>query len=145
MRDMLIRVRLMRKRKDNLRLIYIRTKDSEFKVFLCGIQVDIFNTFLSVCITTPGKIKKWLRKWTREDFNWVIDFSEESHVKLLLELVVEKYKNVYPHIYKNHILTDDRLWLRIWVSEHMGKEIRKNDKSAYNRLFRPSSYISNRF
>ena len=109
----------------------------------CYVNPEIFEAFLEVTNTKRTQMKKWLTKWAEEDFNWVIDFSEFSHIKLLKELVIDKYRRVYPHLYYNNAV-DTHGWMRCWVSEKMGKEIRKNDKPTYNRLFNSSPNYGSR-
>lgn len=110
----------------------------------CYVNPEIFEAFLAVTNTKRTQMKKWLTKWAEEDFNWVIDFSEFSHIKLLKALVIDKYRRIYPHLYYNNAV-DTHGWMRCWVSEKMGKEIRKNDKPTYNRLFNSSTNYGSRF
>ena len=65
----------------------------------CYINPEIFDAFMQITHTRKSGLAKWLSKWAEEDFNWVIDFSEYSHIKLLKELVIDKYRRVYPHLY----------------------------------------------
>ena len=111
---------------------------------LCYVNPEILDVFLTVTKTRQRHMVKWVRKWTEEDFNWEIDFTEYSHIKLLRELVINKYKKIYPHLYYNNAV-DNHGWMRCWISEKMGKELRKYDKPAYNRLFNSSTNYGNRF
>lgn len=104
----------------------------------CYVNPEVFDAFLHVTKTRRTQIAKWLTKWAEEDFNWQIDFTEYSHIKLLKELVIDKYRRVYPHMYYNNAV-DTHGWMRVWVSEKMGKEIRRYDKPTYNRLFNSAS------
>lgn len=106
-------------------------------VHLCYVNPEILEVFLKVTGTKQRQMVKWITRWTEEDFNWVIDFTEYSHIKLLKELVIDKYRRVYPHLYYNNAV-DTHGWMRCWISEKMGKEIRRNDRPAYNRLFNSS-------
>lgn len=128
----------------NVRYVYIkvRHRTSKRRCFICTVHSEIFDTFMKSCNVQRSQFRKYLSKWAMEDFNWQMDFWSRSHVDLLACLVDDKYKNVYPHVYFNHIVEFPQYWLRVWVSEHMGKEIRKHDKPAYNRLFRSALYRS---
>ena len=110
---------------------------------LCYVNPEIVDEFLRITKTKQKQMSKWLTKWAEEDFNWVIDFTEYSHIKLLKELVIDKYRRVYPHLYYNNAV-DNHGWMRCWISEKMGKEIRRNDKPAYNRLFNSSTNYGSR-
>lgn len=112
-------------------------------VHLCYVNPEIFEVFLEVTGTKQRQMVKWVTRWTEEDFNWVIDFTEYSHIKLLKELVIDKYRRVYPHLYYNNAV-DTHGWMRCWISEKMGKEIRRNDRPAYNRLFNSSANYGSR-
>lgn len=110
---------------------------------LCYVNREIFDAFLETTHTRSTQMKKWIIQWTEEDFNWRIDFSEYVHIKLLKELVIDKYRRVYPHLYYNNAV-DTHGWMRCWISEKMGKEIRRNDKPTYNRLFNSSANYGSR-
>lgn len=112
-------------------------------VHLCYVNPDISDVFFAVTKTKQRHMVKWVRVWAEEDFNWDIDFTEYSHIKLLKELVLNKYKRIYPHLYYNNAV-DTHGWMRCWISEKMGKEIRKHDKPAYNRLFNSTPNYSGR-
>jgi len=128
-----------------LKMVYIRVKDQEDKAYVCSIHPDIYNTFFDVCKVHRTFFKRWLTKWAEEDFNWWIDFSEKYHIQLLKELVIDKYRCVYPHIHYNQVVTNEHFWLRVWMSEHMGREIRKHDRAKYNKLFKLASNCGSRF
>lgn len=104
-------------------------------VHFCYLNPEICDAFLKATNTKQKNLSKWLTKWAKEDFHWEIDFTEYSHIQLLKELVIDKYKSVYPHLYYNKAV-DTHGWMRCWVSEKMGKEIRRYDKPTYNKLFR---------
>lgn len=103
-------------------------------ISLCAVNPIILNSFFKVTHTSRKNIVEWIRKWTNEDFNWIIDYTEYYHLNLLKELVIDKYKKIYPHIYYNNAI-DDNTWIRVWISEKMGREIRRHDKPEYNRIF----------
>ena len=112
-------------------------------VHLCYVNGEILETFLKIANTSRRNMKKWLTKWAEEDFCWDIDFTEYSHIQLLKELVIDRYKRLYPHLYYNNAV-DNHGWMRCWVSEKMGKEILRHDKAAYNRLFNASTNYGGR-
>lgn len=111
---------------------------------LCFIHPEIFETFLDVTHTRQTQMKKWIIKWAEEDFNWSIDFTEVSHITLLRELILDRCKRVYPHLYYNNSVTIQG-WTRCWVSEKMSKEILRNDKARYNGLFNAAPNCGSRF
>lgn len=112
-------------------------------VHLCYINPTILEAFLDVTHAKKKQMSKWITKWAEEDFNWRIDFTEYNHIHLLKELVINKYKTIYPHLYYNDAV-DTHGWMRCWVSEKMGKEIRRNDRTTYNRLFNSSNNYGSR-
>ena len=119
-------------------LIRIRIGEDVLWICLCSIHKDIYNAFMQATNTRPKQIKTWIKRWTEEDFNWVIDYSEPNHLRLLNELIIDRYKRIHPHMYYNNVVHESRL-VRSWISEKMGKEIRKHDKPTYNRLFNSAS------
>ena len=116
--------------------IYIRVKDQEEKILLCSVHPDIYKTFMRVCRIHRTFFPRWVQRWVKEDFSWFVDFTEAGHVKLLQELIINKYRKIFPHLFYNHVVAKDEYWIRVWVSEHMSKEIRRYDRTEYNRLFK---------
>lgn len=101
---------------------------------LCYINSEIYETFFNTLNISVEEFPSFLTKWTRNDFNIELDFTKNNDIRILKELVIDKYKQLYPHMYYNS-LVDNHGWLRVWLSEKMGKEIRRYDKTKYKELF----------
>lgn len=104
---------------------------------LCYINSEIYEGFFNTLNISVEEFPSFLTKWVRDDFNIDLDFTTTNDIRILKELVIDKYKQLYPHMYYNS-LVDNHGWLRVWLSEKMGKEIKRYDKSKYRELFNPA-------
>nr|DAH73208.1 MAG TPA: hypothetical protein [Caudoviricetes sp.] len=100
----------------------------------CYVNSDVYSAFFDTFGLTADEFPSYLTKWTREDFNLELDFTMNNHIRILKELVIDKYKQLYPHMYYNDVV-DNHGWMRVWLSEKMGKEIRRYDREKYKELF----------
>ena len=140
MKEMLIGIQKSRKMKVQAnKRIYIKTAHEEqFRKmksdFICYINSEIYDAFTETLDVAYKDLYWWISKWTKEDFNLDYDFCKANDVRILRELVLDKYKILQPAIYYNNLIKEEG-WMRIWISEHMGKEIKRYDKQKYSRLF----------
>lgn len=102
---------------------------------VCCMNSDIYDAFFEVTGIERMDFADYLSKWCYEDFNLELTFTKSNDIRILKELVVDRYQAIYPHIHYNRAVNKHG-WMRVWVSERMGKEIKKHDKPRYNRLFR---------
>lgn len=91
---------------------------------LCYANRDLYLRFLTKKNIERSEFADWVRMWAREDFNIDLPMTTCKDVVILRELVQDKYLSVYPHIATRY-KTDHQGWLRIWVCNHMEKELLK--------------------
>ena len=104
---------------------------------VCYVNEEIYRKFFEVFKIERIDFADFLSRWVKEDFNLDMDFTQKNHIRILKELVIDKYKQLYPHMYYNSV-TDNHGWVRVWVSEKMGKELKKYAKDVYRQLFKPT-------
>jgi hypothetical protein len=113
--------------------------------FVCFVNSDLYEAFTSLLGVAYKDLYWWFSKWTKEDFNLDFDFCKANDLRILRELVIDKFKTIQPILYYSNVVKSKDGWMRLWVSEHMGKEIKRYDKRKYNELFNSSSNNSSRF
>lgn len=64
-------------------------------------------------------------RWAKEDFNIDLPMSTYKDIAILRELVLDKYSNAYPHLVRK-TETDRQGWMRVWVSNHMERDLQRN-------------------
>lgn len=101
----------------------------------CYINSNIYDTFFEAFNLEKEDLPLLLSRWTKDDFNLDLDFTKNNDIRILKTLVIDRYKQLYPHMYYNAVI-DNHGWLRVWLSEKMGKEIRRYDKNRYKQLFK---------
>lgn len=129
--------------------IYIRTAHEEqyrkMKAdFVCSINPEIYEAFTSMFSVKYRDLFWWIAKWTKEDFNLDYDFCKANDLRILRELVLDKYATLQPCIFYNDLINTEG-WMRVWICDHMGKEMMRYDKREYERLFKPASNSRRRF
>lgn len=102
--------------------------------YVCHMNSELYNEFCNLFGVEYKDLYWWIAKWTKEDFNLSYDFCKANDLRILRELVLDKYATLYPFIYYNNLIKVDG-WMRVWISEHMGREIKRYDKQKYSKLF----------
>lgn len=93
---------------------------------LCYAPSGVYLEFLRKKDINRAEIADWVRVWTREDFNLDIPMTTMKDIKILKELIQDKYLSVYPHIAKRYNNgMDYQGWIRVWLTAHMDKELKK--------------------
>lgn len=92
---------------------------------LCYVPSSTYIEFLRRKDITRAEIADWIRIWAHEDFNIDLPMTTLKDMKILKELVQDKYLTVYPHIAKRYGKMDYQGWLRVWLTAHMEKELLK--------------------
>ena len=110
---------------------------------VCYINSKIYKAFFDTFQIEKADLADFLSKWVKEDWNLMMDFTKSNDIRVLRELVIDKYKQLYPFMYFNYV-TDTHGWVRVWVSEKMGKEIKLHDKDKYKELFGATKNYSGR-
>lgn len=91
---------------------------------LCYAPRDLYLKFIQTKGINRADMGDYVSEWAREDFNMDIPMTTAKDIVLLRELITEKYSSVYPHLMRR-ANTDRQGWVRVWVSTHMDKELRK--------------------
>lgn len=98
-------------------------KRVEWKHF-CYVSRDLYLTFIDRTGITRAGLCEYISAWAKEDFNVEMPLTSETEMEMLKDLIVDKYKSAYPHLIK-HSMTDHHGWVRVWLANHMEKELQK--------------------
>lgn len=91
---------------------------------LCYAPKDLYLQFIRVKGIDRFEMADWISRWAKEDFNIDLPMTTAKDITILRTLILDKYKSVYPHLIRKNN-TDRQGWVRVWVSTHMDKELRK--------------------
>lgn len=93
---------------------------------VCYCARDVYIGFLRKTHIERFELADYITKWAREDFCIDLPMSTVKDVTILRELILDKYKTVYPHIvtHPEDRKYDYQGWVRVWLTEHMKKELR---------------------
>lgn len=93
---------------------------------VCYCSRDLYIEFLKKANIERFELADYFVKWAREDFCIDLPMSTVKDIAILRELILDKYKKIYPHITTNFTKReyDYRGWLGVWLTEHMKKEMR---------------------
>lgn len=91
---------------------------------LCYVPKELYLKFLRAYGLERFEMADYVTRWAKEDFNIDLPMTTAKDITILRELVIDKYRSVYPHLTRKS-QTDRQGWLRVWVSTHMEKELRK--------------------
>lgn len=93
---------------------------------VCYCPRDVYTEFFRKAGIEKFELADYVVKWAREDFCIDLPMSTVKDIAILRELVLDKYKNVYPHIvtHPENRKFDYQGWVRVWITEHMKKEMR---------------------
>ena len=70
-----------------------------------------------------AELADWVQIWAKEDFNIDLPMTTTTNLKILKELIQDKYLSVYPYIAQRYSKIDYQGWIRIWITTHMQKEL----------------------
>lgn len=91
----------------------------------CYAPRELYLKFIELNHIERFEMADWVSRWAREDFNVEIAVTTSKDISLLKVLIMDKYSTVYPHLIRQSH-TDRQGWIRVWVSTHMEREMRKN-------------------
>ena len=92
---------------------------------LCYAPNETYLNFLTQKNIERFELADWIRVWISEDFNMDLPMTTTKDLKILRELIQDKYLSVYPHIAKRYSTIDYQGWIRVWLTTHMEKELAK--------------------
>ena len=92
---------------------------------LCYAPRDLYLRFLKAKGLERFQMADYVARWANEDFNVELAMSTSRDIQFLRELVLDKYKNAYPHLIRKTD-TDHQGWMRVWVSFQMERDLNRN-------------------
>lgn len=92
---------------------------------LCYAPRELYLKFLKTKGVERFQMADYVSRWAREDFNIDLPMTTAKDIAVLRELVLDKYSNAYPHLIRK-TETDRQGWMRVWVSNHMERDLQKN-------------------
>lgn len=101
-------------------------KDKLVWEHLCYVPTDLYLMFLRQKGIERVEMSDYLSRWAKQDFNIDIPMTTARDITILRELVVDKYRTVYPHMARR-TPTDRQGWVRVWVSDHMERDMNRRD------------------
>lgn len=90
----------------------------------CYVPRDLYLKFLSAMEIERVEVADYISKWAKQDFNIDLSMTTTTDIKTLKELILDKYRSVYPHIFISTD-TDHQGWVRVWITAHMNKDLEK--------------------
>lgn len=99
-------------------------KDELAWVHFCYIQPDLYQKFLDTKHIERFEMAEYITQWAKEDFNAHLSMATRKDVTVLKMLIQDKYSTVYPQIVRKSA-TDRQGWARVWISDHISKELRR--------------------
>lgn len=103
-------------------------KDELQWAHLCYVPKDLYHKYLTMRCLDRFEFADCVSEWARQDFNVELPMTTRKDIFILKELVIDKYKRVYPQIisYCNVGEKKDNMgWIRVWCSYHMEKDLQK--------------------
>ena len=99
-------------------------KDQLVWEHLCYVPGDLYLTFLKQKEIERVEMSDYLSIWAKRDFNIDLPMTTAKDILILRELIVNKYRTVYPHMARK-TSTDRQGWVRVWVSDNMDREMQR--------------------
>lgn len=91
---------------------------------LCYAPRELYLKFLTHMGIERFEMADFVAQWAKEDFNIDLPMTTYKDILILRELVIDKYSSTYPHLLRKSD-TDRQGWVRVWVSTHMERDLRK--------------------
>ena len=116
----------MGKPKDTIKVLLKVLDENRREVVwehLCYAPSKTYLDFLTKKDIDRVEFADWVSDWTKEDFNIDLPMTTVKDIKILRELIQDKYLTVYPHIAKRYPKSDHQGWIRVWLTTHMEKEL----------------------
>ena len=92
---------------------------------LCYAPRGLYLKFLKVKDLERFQMADFVARWAKEDFNIDLPMSTYKDIAILRELVLDKYSSAYPHLVRKSE-TDRQGWMRVWVTNHMERDLQRN-------------------
>ena len=90
----------------------------------CYVNKELYLSFLELMDCDRADLTQFFSKWLKEEFCIDLGMTKRRDIEVLKEIIRDKYRRAHPHLFIEGT-TDRQGWLRIWVSEHMEKEIKR--------------------
>lgn len=92
---------------------------------VCYAPRELYLNFLDKKGLQRFQMADCVSRWAREDFNTDLPMTTAKDINILRELVLDKYSSAYPHLVRKSE-TDRQGWLRVWVTNHMERDLQRN-------------------
>lgn len=92
---------------------------------ICYAPRELYLRFLERKDIERFQMADYMARWAKEDFNVDLSMTTRRDILILRELVLDKYKNAYPHLIRQ-TNTDHQGWMRVWVSNHMERDLQRH-------------------
>ena len=94
---------------------------------LCYAPRGLYLKYLKAYHLERFEMADCVSRWAKEDFNTELSMTTFKDIQVLRQLVLDKYKSVYPHIVRDSA-TDRQGWVRTWVADHMERDLDRDGK-----------------
>lgn len=101
----------------------------------CYVNSRVLKEYLKLFGLRKRDMKDVIERWALQEFNVSIQLETSLDIKLIKDLIVDRYKKVYPYMTTDAII-DRHGWAGVWVTEQIGRELKTNARATYNRLFK---------
>lgn len=92
---------------------------------VCYCSRDVYCKFLKTFHLERFELADYCVRWIKDDFHLDVPMTTVKDVQIMKELIHDRYKVVYPHIFQETKTgLDYQGWVRVWLTEHMKKEMR---------------------
>lgn len=99
-------------------------KDKLVWEHLCYAPASVYLKYLTEFNMDRNEMGESISRWAREDFNIELPMTTSKDIKILRELIFDKYKSTYPHLMRA-TKTDHQGWIRVWVTTHMERDLQR--------------------
>lgn len=107
----------------------------------CYVDEKLFKTYLEHYKLERSEFSQVIERWVLEEFNVIVQFQTDWEVDKVRELIFDRYTKVYPYVAINRVI-DHKGWVGIWVTEQMGRELKKHARPKFNKLFKSTKNFS---
>lgn len=92
----------------------------------CYAPKDLYLKFLENRGIERFELAEYLQRWCLLDFNCDLPMTRAQDIIVLRELILDKYEKIFPYLSRPSN-TDRQGWTRVWLCEHMEREMRKRN------------------
>ena len=99
-------------------------------IHFCYVERALLEEFMRARgYENRAKVVNDVAEWVQHDFNIELSLSEKKDMLILRELIVDKYKRLHPNLFLRDVKNVGS-WMRVWISEHMSRELKRGIKNG---------------